>query len=248
MRLAILGDYDPMFPPHPATDAGLQHAMESHSLSVDVHWVATDAIGDPCQSLASYDGLWIGPGSPYRSLDGAMAAIRYARERGLPVLGTCGGMQHLVLEFARSVAGYRSATSAIYDPEATDLFITKLDCSLRGKTLPVTLTPGSRTAGHYQATRIVEQYYCRFGLNPAYERALQAAGLQYVGRDEDAGARVVELSDRPFYIGTLFVPQLTSSPDHPHPLIVAFLNTIVSGTRHRTDGVDVSGSRQRLRA
>jgi CTP synthase (UTP-ammonia lyase) len=248
MRLAILGDYDPLFPPHPATDVGLQHAIASESFPVDVRWVPTDTIGDPRQSLGSYDGLWISPGSPYRSLDGALAGIRYARERGMPVLATCGGMQHLVVEFARSVAGYRSATSAIYDPEATELFITKLDCSLRGKTLSVTLTPGSRTAGHYQATRIIEEYYCRFGLNPAYESALQAAGLQYVGRDDDGGARVVELSDRPFYIGTLFVPQLRSSPDQPHPLIVAFLNTIVHGSRHRTDGVEVPGSRQRVRA
>jgi CTP synthase (UTP-ammonia lyase) len=248
MRLAVLGDYDPTFPPHPATDAGLRHAIDAHAFAIDSNWVATDAIGDPRQSLASYDGLWVGPGSPYRSLDGAMAGIRYARERGLPVLGTCGGMQHLVLEFARSVAGYRHATSATYDPEASDLFITQLDCSLRGKTLPINLAPDSRTAGHCGATRIIEQYYCRFGLNPTYEPALQTAGLRYVGRDDDGGARVVELSDRPFYIGTLFVPQLTSSPSQPHPLIVAFLEAILNGPCDRADRVDVPGSHQRLRA
>jgi CTP synthase (UTP-ammonia lyase) len=226
MRIAILGDYDPTFPPHPATDAGLRHAIDARSSDATFQWVATDAIGDPSESLVSFNGLWVGPGSPYRSLDGAMAAIRYARERGWPVLGTCGGMQHLVLEFARHVAGHIDAASAIYDPDASKLFITQLDCSLRGKTLPVNLTPGSRTAEHYRATRVIEQYYCRFGLNPEYERTLSDAGLAYVGRDDDGGARVVELSDRPFYIGTLFVPQLTSSPQHPHPLILAFLDAI----------------------
>jgi CTP synthase (UTP-ammonia lyase) len=222
-RIAILGDYDPNFPPHPATDTGIAHAVAAKSLDVDAVWVGTDTIHDPAVSLASFQGLWIGPGSPYRSLDGAMAAIRYAREQHLPVLGTCAGMQHLVLEFARNGAGIGDAASTQYDANASHVIIHQLECSLRGKTLPVTLSPGSRAATLCGTSRIIEQYYCRFGLNPAYERALQAAGLRYVGRDDDGSARVVELSDRPFYIGTLFVPQLTSSPEHPHPLIVAFL-------------------------
>ncbi len=82
-RIAVVGDFDPGNPTHPLTNVALDH------VGLAFEWVATDAIGDPAEErLAAFDGLWIGPGSPYRSMAGALAAIRRARERGVPLVGT----------------------------------------------------------------------------------------------------------------------------------------------------------------
>src|SRR5271155_2187758 len=100
-------------------------------------------------------------------------------------LGTCGGFQHLVLEFARNVMGIQDASHAETDPYASCLFITPLGCSLAGKTMEVTLKSGSRAATACQSTHTSEQYYCNFGLNPEYHRQLEEHGLAITGVDEN---------------------------------------------------------------
>jgi len=181
--------------------------------------MATDELGD----YQSADALWCAPGSPYRSLDGALEALRYGREHGVPTLGTCGGCQHMVIEYARHVLGFQDAQHAEYDPYASRLFISELACSLVGQTLPVRLAPGSRAAALYDGAEAEERYYCNFGLNPAYRDQLEAGGLKVSGTDRDGEARVLELPEHPFYIATLFVPQTRSTPQRPHPLIAGLL-------------------------
>lgn len=223
-RIGIVGDRDAGFPPHLATEAAVVHAAESLGFGAAPEWVPTSRVGgDPAGVLAVYDGLWVAPGSPYLSLDGALAAIRHARESGVPLLGTCGGFQHVVLEYARNVLGWQDAAHAEYDPYASRLFVVPLSCSLVGRSMPVTIAPDSRAARFYGATGATEEYYCDFGLNPAHQDALDAGGLRIVGRDADGEARIVELPDHPYFVGTLFVPQMRSGPGRPHPLIVAFL-------------------------
>src|SRR3989442_15811741 len=107
-RLGIIGDFNPANPTHVATNTGLQHASEALGVPVEVTWLHTDEHHD----LSAFDGLLCSPGSPYRSLDGALDAIRYARENKVPFLGTCGGFQHLVIEYARNVLGIRDADHA----------------------------------------------------------------------------------------------------------------------------------------
>lgn len=96
-RIGIIGDYDPGFEPHRATDAALGHAAAALSLGIEAVWLPTTSLDAPdaIRSLASFDGLWVAPGSPYHCMSGALAAIRFARESGLPLLGTCGGFQHI---------------------------------------------------------------------------------------------------------------------------------------------------------
>lgn len=224
ISVGVVGDFDPEFPPHPATDAALRHSAAALGVSADVRWHATDALAnsDPAQVLVE-DALWCAPGSPYRSLDGALRAIRFAREGDVPLLGTCGGFQHVVLEYARNVLGFEDAQHAEYDPYASDLFITELSCSLAGKEMTVELEGDSRAAQLYGRTETSERYYCNFGLNPEHQRRLHDGGLRVVGVDGDGEARVLELPDRRFFVATLFVPQLGSSPESPHPLITAYL-------------------------
>jgi CTP synthase (UTP-ammonia lyase) len=224
IRIGIIGDYDPEFLPHRATDAALGHAADGLGLTVAVEWLPTPSLDGPtADALAACDGLWCAPGSPYRSLAGALAGVRFAREADRPFIGTCGGFQHVVLEYARHVLGFRDAQHAEYDPEASRLFITGLACSLVGQTMAVHVVPGSRAFRAYGQPTADERYYCTFGLNPAYQALLHDGGLRVVGTDQDGAARIVELPDHRFFMATLFVPQLTSAPGRPHPLIGAYL-------------------------
>jgi CTP synthase (UTP-ammonia lyase) len=224
VRLAIVGERNPSFPPHRAVDASLTEAAAALSIDLDARWVTTDSIeADGVALLADAHAIWISPGSPYRSLDGALAAIRYAREHGVPTLGTCGGFQHLVLEYARNVLGIVDAQHAEIDPSASRLVLTPLTCSPAGTRMPVTLVGTSRVASWYGGDRTVEQYYCNYGVNRDYESDLHAAGLRIVGRDDDGEPRVVDLEAHPFFIGTLYVPQPSGNPSRPHALVSALL-------------------------
>lgn len=224
ISVGVIGDFQADFPPHPATNEALGHAATVLGLRLRVDWLGTAelrtvALGE----IAGYDALWCAPGSPYRSMAGALRAIRLAREHDWPLLGTCGGFQHMVLEYARNVLGIEEAQHAEYDPYSSELFISQLTCSPAGKTMGIELAAGSLAANVYGEPAVREQYYCNFGLNPAHRARLEDAGLEVVGTDQDGEARVIELPKRRFYLATLFVPQLRSRPGQPHPLVVAFL-------------------------
>jgi CTP synthase (UTP-ammonia lyase) len=228
-KIGIMGDYNPDNPTHVATNEAIDHAAELlRECSFESSWLPTDQR----QEFGEYQGLLCSPGSPYRSLEGALLGIQYAREQKIPFLGTCGGSQHLVLEYARNVMGIREAAHAESDPHASCLFITPLSCSLVGKTMEVRVKPGTQAAEIYLDTRAMERYYCNFGLNPAYQEELVKAGLDVSGTDEDGEARIMELPSHPFFIGTLFVPQANSAIGRPHPIVLAFLRT--AARRHRS--------------
>jgi CTP synthase (UTP-ammonia lyase) len=235
ISVGVIGDFDPDFPPHPATNAALEHSAAALGAIVDVRWHATDALlGSDLAGTLGDDALWCAPGSPYKSLDGALRAIRFAREEDVPLLGTCGGFQHVVLEYARNVLRFEDAQHAEYDPYASNLFITELACSLAGQEMAVELSADSRAAQLYGRTETSERYYCNFGLSPEHQRLLHDGGLRVVGVDGDGEARVLELPDRRFFIATLFVPQLGSSPESPHPLITAYLRAATTAGRSNT--------------
>ncbi|MEV0974247.1 CTP synthase C-terminal region-related (seleno)protein [Microtetraspora glauca] len=223
LRVAVIGDRDPAFPPHLATDDALRHAAAHLGIAVDVRWLATEPLESDLTEVEAADVLWCAPGSPYRSLLGALAALRHGRERGVPTLGTCGGCQHMVIEYARHVLGYEDAQHAEYDPYASTLFVSALTCSLAGMTMPVTLAPGSRVAALYGRTEVEEKYYCDFGLDPSRQGSLHDGGFSVTGVDGDGEARVLEIPGHPYYVATLYVPQARSRPDAPHPLVVGLL-------------------------
>ena len=229
VTIAVAGDRDPSSVTHVATDASLRHSAAGLGLDLALRWVpTTELAGDAGRVLAGTHGVWIAPGSPYASMDGALAAIRLAREEGMPLIGTCGGFQHVVIEFARTVLGFEDAQHAEYDPYASRLLVTPLSCSLAGQTLRIALEPGSRAARAYGATEVEERYYCNFGLNPQHQGLLHAHGLRIAGTDAGGEARVVEIPEHPFFVATLFVPQTGSSPERPHPLVTAFLGAAAS--------------------
>jgi CTP synthase (UTP-ammonia lyase) len=224
ISVAVVGEFMPSFPPHAKTDEAIAQMRSVLAMGISARWIPTCTLETAVGStLQGFDALWIAPGSPYKSLTGALNAIRYAREHDVPLLATCGGCQHVVIEYARNVLGFEDAAHAEYDPYASRLFITPLSCSLVGQTMEVQIEPGSRVAAIYGGTSALEQYYCNFGLNPENQQALHDAGLCIVGRDANGEARILTLPEHRFFVATLFVPQLTSGVDHPHPLIRAFL-------------------------
>jgi CTP synthase (UTP-ammonia lyase) len=224
--IAILGEYSSTFEPHTATDAAISHSAARLGIDVMATWVST---GDLDQSLfEAHDGIWVAPGSPYQDLAKTVAAIRYSREHSVPCFGTCGGMQHLIIEYARNVLGFQDAQHAEYDPYASLLFVSELACSLAGREMQLRLVPGSQVAAIYGETSVVERYYCNFGVHPDRVAALAAGPLRIVGSDAEGAVRVVELPGHPFFIGTLYVPQARSTPNAPHPLVSAFLRAVVA--------------------
>jgi len=224
IRIGVVGDYNDRNETHRATGAAVDHAANGQGVQAEVTWIATpDVEGTAEQTLAGFDALWIAPGSPYRSMHGALDAITYARTHDVPLLGTCGGFQHMVIEFARNVAGIPDAHYAEYDPNASRLLIDALACSLVGQVMDVTLVEGSGAHQAYRASSATERYYCRFGLNPEYVQALTRSGLVISGTDQDGEPRIMELPGHRFFVATLFVPQTSSAPGGPHPLISAYL-------------------------
>jgi CTP synthase (UTP-ammonia lyase) len=194
-------------------------------MDLEFTWLPTDALErSECESLDNLNGLLCAPGSPYRSMKGALGAIRFARVRGLPFLGTCGGFQHAVIEYAQNVLGAVDAQIEEVDPEASALFISALSCSLVGETRRILIKEGSMVSRIYGQAAVEERYNCNFGLNPRYQSLLDVSGFRVSGMDETGEARILELEGHAFYVATLFQPQLSSTPENPHKLITAYLN------------------------
>ncbi|WP_411960009.1 CTP synthase [Pseudomonas mandelii] len=205
LRIALIGDYDPQVTAHQAIPVALGMAAEHLNVDVQFQWLATDHIN--ATPLHHFDGFWCVPASPYRDMDGALRAIRFAREQQRPFLGTCGGFQHAVLEFARNVLGWEDAEHGETHPGAARTLLTPLTCSLVEATDSIHLVEGSLIANVYESAEIVEGYRCRYGVNPAFERELLSQQLCAVGHDSTGDLRAVELQGHPFFVATLFQPE-----------------------------------------
>jgi CTP synthase (UTP-ammonia lyase) len=222
--IALIGEYDPTFPPHISTTLAIEHSRSALGIEVSGLWISTEEID--ASTFERFSGIWVAPGSPYKNVDKTLWAIRYAREQAVPCFGTCGGFQHMIIEYARNVLGFEDAEHAEYSPYASNLFITQLACSLAGREMRLTFSPGSRVAEIYGATSAAEEYYCNFGVNPDHISLLKSGPLRITGSDSEGEIRVIELPGHPFFLGTLFVPQTRSTAAHPHPLVTAFMKAV----------------------
>lgn len=227
IRVGVIGDYDGR-PSHMATDEAIMHCAAYLGLKQKTRWISTDTleIGSE-QKLEGFDMLWCAPGSPYKSAQGAMNAIQFARENNYPFIGTCGGFQHAVLEFARDVLGFPEVKQASFDPYSPNPFISSLSCSLAGETQTISITEGTRTSKIYGKSKTDERYNCNFGLNAEFLNQLTSNGFIIAGTDEAGEARILELPQNRFFIATLFQPQLNSTRENPHQLILAFLKSFI---------------------
>ncbi len=200
----------------------LEALRRDEGLALDAYWIATDEACDT--DLAGFDAIWVLPGSPYRSQDGALHATRTAREKDIPHLGTCGGFQHAMLEFAHNVCGLTSMAHAESTPSASpdDFLIVELACSLVGHERTVHIAPSSRAAEILGAQRTVERYHCAYGLNAKHVVVLEEHGMRFTGHDDDGEVRIAELPGHRFFMATLFQPELADEAGRVHPIIRAF--------------------------
>jgi CTP synthase (UTP-ammonia lyase) len=129
IAIGVVGDYDKSVPAHQAIPLVLQRTAEVLHVPVIHEWIPTEEIV-AASRIATFSGLWCVPASPYRSMEGALLAIRHARESGAPFLGTCGGFQHAVIEYARNVLGWADAEHAGTAPDAARAVISLLGCPL----------------------------------------------------------------------------------------------------------------------
>ena len=219
--IGLVGDYEPSVPAHQAIPLALGQAGRAMGFEVRFEWVPTDEIRSVSR-FSGFDGLWCVPASPYRSMDGALLAIRHAREGAVPFLGTCGGFQHAVVEYARNVLGWADADHAETSPDAARAVIAPLACALVETMGPVRLFPGTRIAAAYGATETREGYRCRYGLNPEFQSALVAGPLRAAADDATGEVRAVELDGHPFFVATLFQPERAALMGRTPPLVAAF--------------------------
>ncbi|MGA2964576.1 MAG: hypothetical protein ABSD64_00075 [Terriglobales bacterium] len=247
VRIGVLGDFNSELRSHRATNDSLLHAAGKLRLRVESSWVPTPALLEPGgdATLDSCDGLWASAGSPYRSFDGMIKGIEFARVHDRPFLATCGGFQYALIECARNVLGVRDATTAEEDPHAKNIVIHPVACAvpnrepnapkLSGKVPGIRLRPGSYLAAFYGKETIEEEFFCNYELNPDFEWMAMEAGFPVVARGAQEECRAIESPAHLFYIATLFQPQLASSEDNPHPLIMAFLQSAADFRRKRLD-------------
>lgn len=231
-RIALVGDRSPSVRAHTRIPAIIESLTRHDGLVLDVYWIPTEAAEDH-GAVDGFDGIWVTPGSPYRSMAGALTAIETARTKGIPFLGTCGGFQHAVLEFARNVCGLTGADHAEYDDPGDDLLIVALECSLAGHELSVNVAEGSRAEAIIGMRRTTERYNCSYGAAAGRLDLLSAHGLAASGIDDDGEVRIFELSDHPFFLATLFQPELAADSDQPHPVIRAFARAAVEQAGRR---------------
>jgi CTP synthase (UTP-ammonia lyase) len=222
-RIALVGDRSPTVRAHGRIPLVVDALRRRDGLVLDPYWIPSEAAGD----LHGFDGIWVVPGSPYRDPEQVVGAIAAAREHGIPFLGTCGGFQHAILDLARSLAGVPDATHAEYGASRTDVVVA-LACSLVGHEGVIRYTPGTRIAGIAGVDQRLERYHCSYGLAPGFVAALEAAGVVFGAHDEDGAPRALELPEHPFFLGTLFQPELAGDGSRAHPVIRAFAQAVVS--------------------
>ncbi|QBC43087.1 CTP synthase C-terminal region-related (seleno)protein [Iodobacter fluviatilis] len=222
LKIGLIGDFNPEVAAHQAIPVALELAAQALDIEIKSVWLPTADITHTAQ-LQQFAGLWCVPGSPYQNMESALLAIRYAREQHIPFLGTCGGFQHAVIEYARNALGWADADHAETAPNAKRTVIAPLECSLVEVNANVCFIAGSKLAQAYQGLPSTEGYRCRYGLNPEFQAALTAGPLRATAIDEAGDIRGIELDNHPFFVATLFQPERKALTGLCPPLVKAFL-------------------------
>jgi CTP synthase (UTP-ammonia lyase) len=226
-RIALVGDYDENIVAHRAIPIALNLAVTELRADVSWEWLPSRELQPTAEArLEPYAALWCVPGSPYENTQGVIEAIRFARLQKRPFLGTCGGFQHALLEYAQAVWGI-DALHAETNPEAEDPLIAPLVCSLVEVRGGLKFERGSRLRAIYGRDSADEEYHCNYGLNPRYADRLQSGPLKIAARDDEGAVRAVELDAHPFFIGTLFQPERAALRQQTPPLVKAFVRAVV---------------------
>ncbi|MDP5183409.1 CTP synthase [Blastococcus sp. BMG 814] len=246
VTIALVGKYIDLPDAYLSVTEALRAGGFAHRSRVQIRWVPSDDCETPEgaeKALAGVDGVCIPGGFGVRGIEGKLGAIRHTRTNGIPTLGLCLGLQCMVIETARNLAGIEGANSTEFDPETPAPVIstmaTQLDVvagrgdmggTMRLGSYPASLQHGSVVAAAYGSTEITERHRHRYEVANAYRDRLTEAGLVFSGTSPDG--TLVEFAElpreaHPFFVGTQAHPELKSRPTRPHPLFAAFVQAAV---------------------
>ncbi len=219
-KIALVGERDLAKKAHQGIEASIALYRRTVNPRLDYDWIDTASITtESIQTLfRDKTGIWCTPGSPYTSTDGALLAINHARTEGLAFLGTCGGFQHALMEFARNVL-LRDAQHEELTPTAKEPLITKLSCSLIGAQGKVIATSPTLFAGILGAEESLEEFNCNYGMNDRLAGIFEKSDLKFVAHDELGQVRAFRLNRHPFFVGTLFQPERRALTGTLHPVV-----------------------------
>lgn len=221
LRIALVGDYNPDVLAHQAIPLAIDDAAAVLDITADYDWLATTELTSP-EDLVGYDAIWLVPASPYINAQAAFIAARYARENSVPFLGTCGGFQHALIEYARNALGWQDAAHAETDTEGR-MVIAPLTCSLVEQSDTIELRANTLIAKAYGLEEIEEGYHCNYGVSPEFAQELEKGDMRVTGWDAQGEIRAVELVTHPFFIATLFQHERAALAGRPAPLVHALL-------------------------
>ena len=237
VKIAVVGKYVELPDAYISVTEALHHGAIDNDAAVKIHWVNAEKIEDPETDLdevfVGCKGILVPGGFGDRGVEGKIKAIQYARERKIPFLGLCLGMQCAVIEFARHVCGMTDAHSSEFNPETKhpviDLMESQQGIVQKGGTMrlgayPCKVTPGTHTEEAYGKLEISERHRHRYEFNNEYRQALTERGLVIAGTlPDDSLVEIVEVKDHPWFVAAQFHPELKSRPNNPHPLFSKFV-------------------------
>jgi CTP synthase len=260
VRIALVGKYVDLPDAYLSVTEALRAGGFAHHTQVDVVWVPSDdctTAAGAAAALADVQGVLIPGGFGIRGIEGKVGAIRHARTNGIPMLGLCLGLQCMVIEAARNLAGLADANSTEFEPncahpvistmaEQRDVVAGERDMggTMRLGAYPAVLDDGSLTAKIYGTTQVSERHRHRYEVNNAYRAALEEAGMHISGTSPDGTlVEFVELDTalHPFAVATQAHPELKSRPTRPHPLFAAFVGAALDYLRSERLPIDGAG-------
>lgn len=235
IRVALVGKYVELHDAYMSVRESLKHAALSIGVDVHIDWVHSADLekNKGWDIIEKVDAILVPGGFGSRGIEGKIMAARYAREKKIPYLGLCLGMQLMCVEFARNVIGHEDANSSEFD-RATDHPIIDLMLEQRGITdmggtmrlglYPCVLQKGSRSAQAYGVGQVEERHRHRFEFNNHYRAEFEKAGMVFSGLSPDGKlVEISEVKDHPFMVGSQFHPEFLSRPNRPHPLFLGFV-------------------------
>jgi CTP synthase len=254
VRIALVGKYINLPDAYLSVTQALQHAGFHHGVEVEVVWCASDELEDPQarKVLETVHGILVPGGFGIRGVEGKVEAVRFARERRVPFLGICLGLQCAVIEIARNLAGLAGANSSEFEPDTPfpviDLLPDQRRVADKGGTMRLGLDPcrlqrGSKAEEAYGDGLVFERHRHRYEVNNRYRRRLEDAGLVCSGTSPDGRlVEIIELPDHPWFVAGQFHPEFRSRPTRPHPLFREFVGAATALADARDPAARAEGS------
>jgi len=233
--IGLVGKYVSLHDAYLSVAEALRHAGFRHGSAIEIKWIDSEEVNrsNVKELLKDVDGVLVPGGFGDRGIEGKIEAVRFARERQIPFLGLCLGMQLAVVEFSRNVLGWRDADSTEFNPATShpviDLLPEQKELDQMGGTMrlgsyPCRLQPGTLVHRAYQQEIIEERHRHRYELNNFYRAALAGSGMVFSGTRPDGYlVEIIELPGHPWFVATQFHPEFKSRPNRPHPLFRDFV-------------------------